>query len=938
MSPPRATYRLQLSKNFGFEAVAKIADYLASLDVSHIYASPFLRSRPGSSHGYDIVDYNALNPDLGTQTDFERMTTALRRCGLGLILDYVPNHMGVGSGDNPQWMDVLEWGRASPYAEWFDIDWNPESLYLRDKVLVPFLGEQYGAALQGGHLRLRFDEQRGSLAVWAYDSHKLPVSPLDYAAIIGNAHPALQRIGDEFSALEESFSQMPHRAAELKLRLAREYAKDDEVRHAVDHCLAPYEGQVGDLASWSRLDALIQRQHWRPAYFRVAADDINYRRFFNINDLAGIRMELPDLFEHAHKLVGKWLADGTLDGLRIDHIDGLFDPREYLEAVRRTASRPFYLVVEKILAQHESLREDWPVEGTTGYDFASQVTGLLVKPSAKDALTSTYERFIGNALPFEESVRQSKLRIMDNEMASELHALARDAARVARENPVTSDFTQNILRRALRQIVACFPVYRTYVSERGAEETDRRYIEWALRHAIRHEPELDATVFDFLQRLLTTDLVAAPRSGFSRHAALRVAKKFQQFTGPVMAKGFEDTALFVYNRLLALNEVGSDPSQFGLSVSAFHKANAARSRQWPSTMLGTSTHDTKRGEDVRARLAVLSELPDEWDHQVNTWSRILRARRGDLNAAAPPSRNDEYYFYQLLLGSWPLEPRSGRPLGRPNNANHNDEQCPNDSCLLRAYTKRLQAAMQKAIREGRTNSNWISPNTEYEAPVAAFIQDALDPQRSEAFLSLFRPFQQRIAEFGMQKSLAQMVLKLTSPGVPDIYQASEGWDLTLGDPDSRREVNYATRAEQLVQVRKRLQEDRRNAMREFFANWEDARVKMAVLELLLAERKGHPDLFASSAYEPLNATGPCAEHICAFSRTAGDSKMIVAVKLFPATTPENESWHNTNLAISSNGAPLHEIFTSASITPSESGHPTTQLFADLPIAVLVTEH
>jgi (1->4)-alpha-D-glucan 1-alpha-D-glucosylmutase len=926
MSVPRATYRVQLTNRFGFAGVAKIADYLAGLGISHVYASPFLRARSGSKHGYDIVDHNALNPELGSPSDFDLMNRALRRCGIGLILDYVPNHMGVGGADNPQWLDVLEWGRASSRAEWFDIDWNPESLYLRDKVLVPFLGEQYGAALKAGHLKLRFDAEEGSLAVWAYETHKMPISPRDYARVIGNQNATLEEIGDEFSTLGEAVSQMPRRSAELKARLALEYGRDEEVQNALDEAVARYEGEEGDLDSWENLHELIQRQCWRPAYFRVAADDINYRRFFNINDLAGLRMELPDLFEHAHRLVAQWLGDGTLEGLRIDHIDGLFDPEQYLERLRGTTAKPFYLVVEKILAPHEGLPEEWPVDGTTGYEFANQVTGLLINPAGEETLTRAYEEFIGERPNIEEIVRRSKLRIMDNEMSSELHALARDTARVARQNPITSDFTQNILQRAIRQIVACFPVYRTYVSDDGAGEADLRYIEWAIKRAVRYEPELDASVFGFLQGVLTTDLVAQPRSGFSRHSVLRVAKKFQQFTGPVMAKGFEDTALFVYNRLLALNEVGGDPSQFGISVSSFHKANAGRVKRWPATMLTTSTHDTKRGEDVRARLAVLAGMAEEWEQQVNGWSRILRARRGDLGGGAPPSRRGEYYFYQLLVGTWPAELSNG----------NGGEAAAGMSCTLECYTKRLQAAMQKAIREGRTNSNWISPDTEYESAVAAFIADALDAQRSEAFFSVFRPFEKRVAEYGMENSLAQMVLKLTSPGVPDVYQGSEDWDLTMGDPDSRRPVDYAARAEQLERVRARLKTDRREALREYFANWRDGAIKMAVLAVLLEERRANPELFSGGSYEVLDSEGPCAEQVCAFYRATQTGNMMVAVRLFPEARREESEWSETKIATAPDWVEAREVFTGRTLNPAERTYSAGELFADLPIAVLMS--
>ena len=920
MTWPRATYRLQFSKSFGFEEAAKVADYLASLGVSHVYASPFLKARSGSPHGYDIVDHNELHPELGTQTDFDSMRRAFQRCELGMILDYVPNHMGVGGADNPQWLDVLEWGKASLYAEWFDIDWNPQSTYLRGKVLVPFLGEQYGAALRQGHLQLRFDSQEGSFSVWAYETHKLPISPLDYAEIVGDS-PVLERIGDEFSAIGEAITEMPRRAAGLKSKLALAYSMEEKVRSALDDALARYEGVEGDLSSWSTLDQLIQRQHWRPAYFRVAADDINYRRFFNINDLAGIRMELPDLFEHAHKLVGQWLTDGTLDGLRIDHIDGLFDPKQYLERLRRITARPFYLVVEKILAQHESLREDWPVEGTTGYEYASQATALLVNPAGEAGLSAFYEQFTGNSVAFEETVRHCKLRIMDNELDSELHALARDAARVARQNPLTSDFTQNILQRAMRQIVACFPVYRTYVSDGGPAEIDRRYMDWAIELAARNESELDPSVFEFLRRLLTTELVSHPQSGYSRHTVLRMTKKFQQFTGPVMAKGYEDTAFFTWNRLLALNEVGSDPSHFGLGVPAFHKANAARAKRWPATMVTTSTHDTKRGEDVRARLAVLSELHADWEQQVHAWSRLLRSRRADLDASAPPSWNDEYLFYQLLVGSWPMELIGNGKCGT----------------ALHEYIQRLQAVMQKSIREARTRSNWISPNADYEGAVALFIRDALDPSRSDAFLSAFLAFEERIAFYGVQNSLVQLVLKLTSPGIPDLYQGSELWDLNLGDPDSRRPVDYASRTEHLLSVRASLEADRGGSMRKYFAHWHDGSIKMATIAQLLDARKAKPELFSNGSYEPLTCTGPYADRICAFVRRAGSAAMLVAARLFPATEQESVGWQETRIPAALGNGVSREFLTNRPLTAATgNSHSASDLFADLPASVLLS--
>ena len=475
-----------------------------------------------------------------------------------------------------------------------------------------------------------------------------------------------------------------------------------------------------------------------------------------------------------------------LDGLRIDHVDGLLDPKGYLVRLREQAPRPFYLVVEKILARHEALRSDWPIEGTTGYEFANLVLGLLVDPAGEAGFTQAYAGFTGQHPAFGELVRTCKIRIMVNELASELNVLARDAARVARQNPRTTDFTRNILQRALREIVACFPVYRTYVDGTGApSELDRRDLDWAVAQARRNQTDVDPSVFDFLHRLLIADLVATPRSGFSRQAVLRLAMRVQQYSGPVMAKGLEDTAFYRYNRFVALNEVGGHPDHFGVSLAAFHKANAQRASQWPQAMLGTSTHDTKRGEDTRARLAVLSELPEEWARQVNAWSRTLRARRGDVEGTAPPERNDEYLFYQMLLGAWPAELTG---IGLP------------DAEQAGAFAERLEGAMVKSLREAKLHTTWAAPNLAYEEAMLGFVRDALDMSRPNAFLEAFLPFQERVARLGVRNSLVQAALKLTLPGMPDIYQGAELWDLSLVDPDNRRPVDYGLRARLLEQA------------------------------------------------------------------------------------------------------------------------------------------
>lgn len=907
---PRATYRLQFNQNFGFREAAKIAPYLAQLGISHVYSSPWLKARSGSTHGYDIVDHQHLNPELGTQDDFDCMVKAFRANNLGQILDFVPNHMGVGGADNLLWIDVLEWGPESLYAGWFDIEWQSDRSYLHNKLLLPFLGDQYGVELYGGKLQLRFDAEAGSFAVWAYDAHKFPICPLHYGRILGDAIPELERLSDSFANLLDWKPQVARRTLELKAQLAALARQCEDVRNEIAASIETFHG--GD---WKRLNDLIQDQYWRAADFRVAADDINYRRFFNVNDLAGIRMELPEVFEHTHYLVAKLFASGTIDGLRIDHVDGLLNPKEYLCRVRSEIN-PDYLIVEKVLARHENLREDWPVDGTTGYEFTNQVLGVLIDPDGTEEFTRIYADWIGHHRSFRDILRDSKLRIMRNEMASELDVLAREVARVARENPRTADFTHNVLRRALREIVACFPVYRTYVDrENVASKEDCRDLHWAVSQARANEKDLDSTVFDFLQALLSGSILGEGRSGFSRHAVLRCAMKFQQFSGPVMAKGLEDTAFYQYNRFVALNEVGGDPERFGIKIPAFHRSNEHRAKRWPHTMLTTSTHDTKRGEDARARLAVLSEMPEEWAAQVSTWSRILRARRRDLGAIAPPDRNDEYLLYQTLIGSWPTE-----LIGSLEHL---------DQCALATYIERLKGATTKSIREAKLHSTWKSPNLDYENAVLSFIDDIANTQASDAFFSSFLPFQEKIARLGVENSLVQLTLKLTSPGVPDLYQGSELWDLSMVDPDNRRPVNFDS-------MSRLLRDAGQNTSSRLLQNWRDGAVKMFVTSRLLSFRNANADLFTNGSYNAVPATGAKADYICSFERSMDDQHVLVVTGRFPARREADPHWHDTTLPLPSvlHNRRLYDALTGRELHPADSALSASDLFAELPIAVV----
>ena len=911
MTVPRATYRLQFNREFGFAAAARVAPYLNALGISHVYASPYLKARPGSTHGYDIVAHGELNPELGGGADFNAMTEAFAQAELRQILDFVPNHMGVGGADNPLWLDVLEWGPDSAHAGWFDIDWEPANRYLTEKLLVPVLGDQYGAVLEEGALVLKFDAAAGEFAVWAYDTHKLPVSPLHYARILGSEVASLERIGDEFSALLEWRPQVARRADELKRELAALIREDSQASYQLERALTRFNGAQD--VTRRELDALIQSQYWRASHYRVAGDDINYRRFFNINDLAGLRMELPDVFEHAHRLVLKLLEQGVLDGLRIDHIDGLLDPRGYLERLRastpavRGERKPIYLVVEKILARGEPLPGDWPVEGTTGYEFANLVAGLLVDGRGEATLTEVWQDFAGERRAFADLVRDCKIRIMKNEMAAELNVLARDAARVARQNPRTADFTRNLLHRAIREVVACFPVYRTYLNDAGRlSDVERRYLNRALAMARRNERDLDPSVFDFLGGLLSGELVNAPRSGFSRHAMLRCAMKLQQYSGPVMAKGLEDTAFYRYNRLIALNEVGGHPDHFGVTPTEFHAANAARARDWPHCMLATSTHDTKRGEDARARLAVLAEMPEAWHAAVRQWRVVLSAESAALHDA-----NAEYFFYQLLLGSWPAA-----------------------GVDVDAFRERVQAAMLKSVREARVRTSWTTPDADYEGALRAFVDAAF---ASEEFRNAFLPLQREVARLGVHNSLVQTALKLTVPGMPDLYQGSELWDLSLVDPDNRRPVDFDARAALLGQVRAQWSAAPVDALRTRLAEWEDGAIKLLLTWRLLELRRQHPALFAQGDYQPCEIHGDASLGVVAFARHHGPVSILVAVARFPLARVRNPDWRRACVQVpgAPGGAAWWNVLTGASLGRGGACDAAV-LFEELPVAVLVT--
>ncbi len=891
---PRATYRLQLHAGFGFGAATELVPYLATLGVSHVYCSPYLRARPGSTHGYDIIDHNALNPEIGTLEEFDRFVDTLKAHGMGQILDVVPNHMGVMGADNTWWMDVLENGPASVYADYFDIDWQPINPTLHGKVLVPVLGDHYGLALERGEIQLRFEPQAGSFAFFYYE-HRFPMAPREYPRVLTRALRALpaQALDEssraEFESLASAFSHLPPREA-TEPELIAERNRDKEVHkrrlaalcrdhaaivEAIEVALHIVNGNAGEPRSFDVLHELLESQAYRLAYWRVASDEINYRRFFDINDLAALRMENETVFEATHRFILDLVASGKVEGLRIDHPDGLYDPAQYFRRLQdriagltgRQLGRsrrhgrllPCYLLVEKIAAGHERVPESWPLHGTTGYRFANVVNGVFVDTAARARIDRIYRSFTGEDASFEDVVYASKRIILRNNLASELNVLANQLARIAQVDRRTRDFTLNTLRQALTEVIACFPVYRTYVAEKVSAQ-DRRYIEWAVARAKSRSQASDITIFEFVASALLGTLgedIASQVRAF--------AMKFQQLTAPVTAKGVEDTSFYRYTRLVSLNEVGGDPEHFGFTLAAFHGASQDRAARWPHTMLATSTHDTKRAEDVRARINALSEMPAAWRLSLRRWSRINRSKKMVLRDGPAPTANDEYLLYQTLLGSWPQEALD-------------------DGAGLAAYRARIEAYMIKAVREAKVHSSWINVNTEYEGAVSAFVNALLGRLENNLFLDDFLALHGYVSWLGLLTSLSQTLIKLASPGVPDIFQGTELWNYSLVDPDNRRPVDWALRHALLTEVKPLTEaaaDTRVPALQAMLQAPADGRAKLFVICAALALRARRPGTFDAGGYQPLLAHGSRARHVVAFARQDATGGVIaLAPRLF----------------------------------------------------------
>ena len=863
-----ATYRLQLTAAFGFVDAARIVPYLKALGISHMYVSPILKARAGSTHGYDVVDPARLNPELGGDDGFAHLAAALRDAGMGLIADFVPNHMGVLYADNPWWLDMLEWGRASPYADAFDIDWT--ALPDRSRVLIPVLGRPYGEALEAGEIALRYDPGKGSFSAWYYE-HRLPIAPPHYPGILealirhgrrgddgGKAGSAILALARAQRRGQPAYDE----AAAFKRALAAIGGGADVIAAG----LAAYDPKTGYRGTRA-LHRLLERQAYRVAHWRLASTQINYRRFFDISTLAGLRVEHPGTFKELHARIAPLIASGTLTGLRLDHIDGLSDPaaycvglRDMIAGLRPNDGAPFGVVVEKILGEGERLPRLAGVDGTTGYEWLNVISHVLVDRRGLPALDRVWRDASGETRPFATILEQAKREVLQNLLASEFRALCRLLARIAAGHCATRDLVPDRLAAALEQTIVQFAVYRSYVTADGASGSDRAVIAHAVDAARARAPAADGPVFDVVRDALTLDLIAPGRVGYSRTRVLRFARKLQQLSGPVMAKSLEDTAFYRFHRLPALNEVGGDPAADGLSLEAFHDLMRERIATGANGLTATATHDTKRGEDARARLLALAELPDEWTRVAAEWRAANAGAVRQLGARRSPSAGHEYMLYQALLGVWPVDGDAADVV------------------------ERVQAYAIKAAREGKVETSWLDPDEAYEKGLTGFIADILQ-DRSGAFARSINAFARRIALLGALNSLSQTALKSAIPGTPDFYQGTEFWDLSLVDPDNRRPVDFAAR-ERILAASCEIGDWAALA-----DTWPDGRIKLAVTRRLLAWRRSLGDVFARGDYRPLAIEGPHRDHVVAFARTLGeDAAILVVGRHFAPITNGGRHW------------------------------------------------
>ncbi|MHC8395007.1 malto-oligosyltrehalose synthase [Pseudomonas sp. LB3P93] len=914
IQPLRATLRLQFHKGFTLDQAVPLVPYFASLGISHVYASPLLAARAGSMHGYDVVDPTTVNPELGGEVALRRLVGALREHKMGMILDIVSNHMAVGGSDNPWWLDLLEWGRLSPYGEFFDIQWHSPDPLMEGQLLLPFLGSDYGIALQDGTLPLRFDAQRGAFYVEHYEHH-FPICPSSYGELLRTDDEPLKFLADRFSAL--SYQTDAHSLAQpLKAEL-RELASDPAVLKCIQQNLSAYDSLTPD--GFQRLHHLLERQSYRLASWRTAADDINWRRFFDINELGGLRVERPAVFEATHAKIFELVAEGLVDGLRIDHIDGLADPRGYCRKLRRrvdtlSPDRHLPIYVEKILGEGETLHRDWSVDGTTGYEFMNQLSLLQHDPDGAQPLGELWNRYSERPADFRQEAQLARQQILNGSLAGDFESVAKALLQVARDDLMTRDLTLGAIRRALQELIVHFPVYRTYISPRGRSAEDDVFFQQAMDGARQTLGEADWPVLDCLAGWLGGEPWRKRPVGRQRKILKHACVRFQQLTSPAAAKAVEDTAFYRSAVLLSRNDVGFSTEQFSAPGADFHAVCLQRLEQFPDNLLATATHDHKRGEDTRARLAVLSERSAWYAEQVPLWRTLARPLRDDDQM---PSAGDELILYQAILGSWPLDLRV------------------DDQSALEDYAKRLWQWQQKALREAKLQSSWSAANEPYEKAMQVFIERLLLSPEGELLRAALGKAVQTITAPGALNGLAQTLLRMTVPGIPDLYQGNEYWDFSLVDPDNRRPVDYANR-EQAMRVQLNLPD--------LLANWRDGRIKQTLIKQVLNRRAEHADLFRRGSYQALEVVGSQALRVLAFAREHEGTRAIVIVPIRCAPLLENSAeprvdalrWGDTRvkLPFTASEENLKGLFSSTAVTPHRELNISAAL-GDFPVNLFI---
>jgi (1->4)-alpha-D-glucan 1-alpha-D-glucosylmutase len=910
MTQPGSTYRVQFNPSFRFVDGRDLAPYLSELGITDLYSSPRYKARRGSSHGYDITNPLRVNPELGSEEDFDEMAEKLRHYGMGLLLDTVPNHMAANY-ENPWWMDVMENGKASEYAAYFDIDWRPpaaKAAFLQEnRVLLPILGDLYGNVLAARQFALKFEDT--GMYVRYFD-RRLPLDPKSYVTVLSRCHDVdgiaaimrnLARLPDRDDESPERISERRREKDRLKEALWRAYQTEPEVKHAVDEALLFFADSADDL------DRLLAQQAYRLAYWKIGYEEINYRRFFDINDLVALRIEAPEVFDNRNRKTLELVRSGKVTGLRIDHIDGLWDPGCYLKRLQNAAGgdEGFYVVVEKILGRDEPLPREWPVSGSTGYDFLNAVNGIFMEPAGLARLQEVYNRRTGDATPFAEVCYQCNKVVMERLFAGDVKALVNRLCGLAAYHRQARDIPVSELSDAFVEVTACLPVYRTYIHSAHISESDRGYIQRTIELARRRtSPEkVSDAAFEFLGAVL---LLEPPEYLADRRCKwLDFVMRWQQFSGPAMAKGLEDTAAYRSNALLSLNEVGSDPlrEKPPMTLDEFHRFNRRRLEEWPDTLNATSTHDTKRGEDTRARLNVLTEMPGEWERRLDLWMGWNAQHKLPVDGVTAPGASEEVLIYQTLLGAWP--------------ASGPEEQ---------ALPDRVKEFLVKALREAKQNSNWIAPHEKYEAAVKQFVDRIL--AGDSPFFADFLEFQRTIARYGAVNGLSQLLIKIASPGVPDFYQGAELWQLSLVDPDNRRPVDYERCVALLGQLRRRDSEDRISLVRELAANPLQDETKLFVTYKALDFRKANRELFARGEYLPLRASGEFAANVCAFARRLSDRWALVVA---PRWMSQVSDWADTRLELPQEApAEWHDVLTG--LIPA--GWNLAELLAEFPVAML----